>query len=377
MNISEFIKKYPSIRPILQFSADTLFYIKRKIYKRKYSNEAVLILSLRKLGDTIFTIPAINYLINNCNKKISILCFAESKILYELEFAEEGRLNYLIVPKDYLKWEGRLISQKDKNNLLSNQRFETIIDLTGTILSASILFRTKANKIVGVNDVYFKNIYDSYLPIQNSSHLMDIYFDSISLVTPLKGISKFKMFKPNFQAKEPILIHPMAGWKAKEWGVKKFIELAGLISEYHRVRIVLPKYAIAKDTLYDGLSNSVELVVTNTLNELISEIENSSILISNDSGPIHIASLLGKATFTIFGPTNPIMHIPYGTHHSYIQKVLICTPKQENKYCFADAGRNGCPSNECMQQLRIDEVFNAIILFLNKLKIISIHSKVE
>lgn len=370
VKITEFIKKHPSISPFLQLSADTLFYINHKFYKRRYSSEAVLIISLHKLGDTIFTIPAINYFISNSNKKITILCFEESKVLYDLEFIEEDRIDYLIVPKDYLRWEGRLVFQKGKNNLLGKEKFGTIIDLTGTILSASVLFRTQADKIVGINDIYFRKIYDNHLPIRNGSHLMDIYFDSISLTTPLKNISKFKMFKPSFRTDDPILIHPLAGWKEKEWGLKKFIELAELLSEYHPIKIVLPKSGIAKDILFDGLSNPVKIVVTNTLNELISEIKNSSVLISNDSGPIHIASLLGKATFTIYGPTNPIMHIPNGSHHSYIQKKLSCAPRPENKYCFADAGRNGCPSNECMQQLKISEVFNTIILFLHKLKII-------
>jgi heptosyltransferase-2 len=80
-------------------------------------------------------------------------------------------------------------------------------------------------------------------------------------------------------------------------------------------------------------------------------------MISNDSGPLYIASLMGKPTFTIYGPTNPLFHLPLGSKHNYIRHLISCSPAETEKYCFTNAGRDGCPSFECMNQLKVDEVY--------------------
>lgn len=113
----------------------------------------------------------------------------------------------------------------------------------------------------------------------------------------------------------------------------------------------------------------IKYIVTNSVQELIDEIKNSTLMISNDSGPIHIASILSKPTFTIYGPTNPNFILPLGDSHSYIQKKISCSPQNNQHYCFTNAGRNGCPSFECMNQLKVNEVHNQIIQFISKLEV--------
>jgi ADP-heptose:LPS heptosyltransferase len=105
---------------------------------------------------------------------------------------------------------------------------------------------------------------------------------------------------------------------------------------------------------------------------LIIKIKECSAFIGNDSGPIYIASLLDKPTFTLFGPTNPEFSLSSGEHHRYIAKSLKCSPAKNTQYCFTQAGQNGCPAFECMNLLGLDEVNRCIRLFLEENKIVKV-----
>lgn len=98
-------------------------------------------------------------------------------------------------------------------------------------------------------------------------------------------------------------------------------------------------------------------------------IKQCSVAIGNDTGTIHIASYLGKPTFTIYGPTNPVYHLPYGKNHRYIQCRLKCSPLPNEKVCFTFGGRIGCPSNECMNLLSAKDVVDNVYDFIHFLNI--------
>ena len=151
--------------------------------------------------------------------------------------------------------------------------------------------------------------------------------------------------------------------------MNKFIELTEFLKSNNNCLWVLQKERATNEIIELLKLKDIPFFITNTLAELINEINNCSLLISNDSGPIHIANVLGKPTFTIFGPTNPLYILPSGKRHKFIQKKIICTPGGDQNYCFTNAGRNGCLSFECMNQLNVDEVINSVKLFLAELQI--------
>ena len=81
-------------------------------------------------------------------------------------------------------------------------------------------------------------------------------------------------------------------------------------------------------------------------------IKNCSIVLANDSGPMHIAAALNIPTLGIFGPTNPKAHGPYSENSSYVIK--------EDLFCII-CNLLECPyHHECMLQLPVDNVLNKI-----------------
>jgi 3-deoxy-D-manno-octulosonic-acid transferase/heptosyltransferase-1 len=197
---------------------------------------------------------------------------------------------------------------------------------------------------------------------------MDIYLDVVSIKVPGINRKLYKTFPKNINQSGGILIHPFAGWKAKEWNLWKFIKLAEILNKKYKVCLIALDTTYSVDFIRELRDKQIELVRTESLSDLIGIIKKCSAFVGNDSGPLNIATLLGKPTFAIYGPTNPDYHLPLGNHHDYLRKEIRCVPVNNDKYCFTNGGRN-CPSNECIEQLSITEILNKLEFFLLKIGI--------
>ena len=84
-----------------------------------------------------------------------------------------------------------------------------------------------------------------------------------------------------------------------------------------------------------------------TLRQLACLISRCDLIVTNDSGPMHLAVAMGVPTVSIFGPTDPRLTGPYGEGHSIVRADLECL-------C---CGRRVCPRNiECLRRISVEEV---------------------
>jgi heptosyltransferase-2 len=198
---------------------------------------------------------------------------------------------------------------------------------------------------------------------------MDIYKDVLKQAIPNYTIFSYE-FDKNFDTNGKILILPFAIRKAKEWDLHKFIQLAKRLNENYEVCLISPPDFIDDDIINEISSLNLEIEITNTVNELIEKTKGASLFISNDSGPIYIANLLGKPTFTIYGPTNPKFSLPFGKSHRFYRKILPCSADKE-KVCYTLGGIY-CPSYECMKLITVNEIEDSVNSFI---KILGIEEK--
>jgi ADP-heptose:LPS heptosyltransferase len=342
-----------------------LLCINRKIRKsNKVRKNSIVIFSFHKLGDAVFTIPAISQIQKYYQSKITIFCFKELAAIYKIVFKN---IDFCTVEHSDFYFRGR-IARRSTRTKLARLNPKIIVDLTGAITSASFLINARATNIIGMNKEYFKSLYDSFTPIFYKSHLKDIYLNVSNLLINSETNLQNHDIITTPKSIESILIHPFAGWKAKEWNLYKFIKLAQELSKTHKISFLVPSNSLKKDVEEEIKSCKIDLVKTKSVEELIAALKNCSLLIGNDSGPIHIASILGKATFTIYGPTNPQFSLPNSSHHGYYQKMIKCSPISTENMCYTDGGRIGCPAFECMNQLSVEEVYESIRSFINDLE---------
>jgi len=95
-----------------------------------------------------------------------------------------------------------------------------------------------------------------------------------------------------------------------------------------------------------------------SLKDLLNLIRNSQMMISNDSGPMHLAFALGTTTIGLFGPCNPIHYnIPDSAIIFY--KQILCSP------CVHNSLRAPCKgNNRCMKEICVEEVFEKALILL-------------
>lgn len=94
--ISKYIRRDGIVERCLQFIVSIFIITIRFIFQRRFENSKLLIISLHKLGDTVFTIPAIKALKKEFGSGITIVCYDDSKKIYELAF---DYLEYLTLKK--------------------------------------------------------------------------------------------------------------------------------------------------------------------------------------------------------------------------------------------------------------------------------------
>jgi lipopolysaccharide heptosyltransferase I len=150
--------------------------------------------------------------------------------------------------------------------------------------------------------------------------------------------------------KDYVVIVPGARWKTKIWPAEKFGELSSLLP----LKSVIVGDKNDKDVADEIVSlsegKSISLTGKTTLRELIDVIRHAEFVISNDSGPMHIAAALGIPVFAIFGSTDPARTGPYGKGHTIIRQDISCSP------CF----KKTCDDMKCMKSISADKIFGII-----------------
>jgi heptosyltransferase-2 len=108
-----------------------------------------------------------------------------------------------------------------------------------------------------------------------------------------------------------VLVHPgcSAVGGAKRWPASNFAQIIDEISERWRARVVLTGVASEASLLYHiahSCRSCVEVMAGRlTLDQMIALIERSDLIVTNDTGPMHIALALNTPLVGIFGPTDP------------------------------------------------------------------------
>jgi heptosyltransferase-1 len=132
---------------------------------------------------------------------------------------------------------------------------------------------------------------------------------------------------------------PGTNWQTKRWPLEHFATCAAQLRSQHGLDIVIAGGPgdISLGSKIDGLN----LCGKTNLRELVALLERATIGIANDSGPMHIASALGKPLVTPFGPTNPIRTGPFNRMDTVIRLDMPCSP------CYSRT----CSHQSCLQWL--------------------------
>ena len=157
-------------------------------------------------------------------------------------------------------------------------------------------------------------------------------------------------------AKPPIVMTPAALWETKRWLPDGFAAVARhfLGQGYPVLLAGAPNEAEECRRIAAAAPGAVVLAGLTSLAELAALIRRSAIAVTNDSGPLHLTTALGRPTVTLFGPTNPVWVGPYRRPEAILRAGVACSPCY-----FRDLAR--CQHDHaCMRGLTPERVIGAI-----------------
>ncbi|MCE7996864.1 MAG: glycosyltransferase family 9 protein [Roseivirga sp.] len=107
-------------------------------------------------------------------------------------------------------------------------------------------------------------------------------------------------------------------------------------------------------------SRLISMAGKTSMEELLYLYDMADLLVTNDSGPAHFASMTKTEVLVLFGPETPQLYGPIGGRIHIIWKALSCSP------CINAINHrfSPCTDNQCMKQISVDEVFERALQIL-------------
>lgn len=149
-----------------------------------------------------------------------------------------------------------------------------------------------------------------------------------------------------------VFIAPGTIWETKHWTPEGFASVARyFLGRGFSVALTgSAREMDACNAVAQAAPGSVNLAGRTTLTELAALVRRSAIVLSNDSGPMHIAVALGRPVVSIFGPTDPLWAGPYRQPDAAVSAGLACSP------CYLRLLRR-CPhGHACMSSISSEAV---------------------
>jgi heptosyltransferase-1 len=206
---------------------------------------------------------------------------------------------------------------------LRREHFDLVVDLQGLFRSGLFAFVTGAARRVGLSDSRegARWFYTEIVPVRRE-HAVTRYLR----VTGQTGPIEFPLGVGDRKRENLIALNPLARWESKIWGDEKF---SALLDRLPADRVVLIGSARERDRIESiNRGRARNLAGTLDLYELAELYRRCAVVITNDTGPMHLAAAVGTPVIALFGPTDPALVGPYGSGHTVLPNMQTVTVEQ-------------------------------------------------
>lgn len=359
----------------------------------------ILIVKLSAIGDVIHTLPSLSALRR---------CYPDAELTWVVEeaaadlLADHPDLNRVLIfrRKTWLKElrQGKIAlpfrEMRAFLRELRSRRYDIVIDFHGLLKSAVIVLLSGGRRKLGYDSLQEGSalFYNEKIPEEMRKHAVDRYLDLVrhvaggaetacpaatpefriaigekeerrvaallnensTMLTTAENGAGGGLYSGGEKRKGRrfVAVNPVAFWETKLWEDEKFAELCDRVRTELGIGVVLTGgEAGPLDRIRGRMKTAaVNLGGQTTLRELACLYRQASLVVTTDSGPMHIAAAVGTPVVALFGPTDPARTGPYGPGHRVIRGGLSCMP------CF----RKRCDTVRCMREIGVGEVFAAV-----------------
>jgi ADP-heptose:LPS heptosyltransferase len=366
----------------------------------------VLIIKLSEMGSTVLACPALHELNNRIpGIELFFLVFKNNAAIVDV-LGIIGAAN--IVTVDYTSAKRLLVSGFRAIKRLASERIDTTIDMDFfsrlTALLSFIVCRGNRVGFYRYNDeglyrgdflthrvayssqvhtsVAFMALIKSLFAATGDEPYYRGLIDPDTLVVPAYAPdeSDVTMIKNKLETlglrnkgqTEIILINPNSSdiFPLRKWPLVYFAELCQrILAERPNCWLVITGVASEEkdaEFICNRLQSRRCLNFTGktSFRELLGLYSIASLMVTNDSGPAHFATLLSLPTVVLFGPETPRLYSPIGNHHTTLYSGLPCSP------CVSvyNAKQSPCTDNRCLRAITVDQVMQSVLTVVDHRK---------
>ena len=307
------------------------------------SMKSILIVRIGAMGDIIHSLPGVASLKRS---------FPQARITWLVEprwapLLEGGGLVDRIVPF-HRNLPGTWLQTRAE---LRGEAYDLAVDFQGAMKSAVLARAARPARLVGYAAGVVREWPASWFYTTSagsgSAHVVEQALDLAEAAGAFLRVTEFPLpagAPEGTLPEEPfVLTSPLAGWISKQWPLEHFATLAGYVRAKLGMALVL-----------NGPPGTVPTVAGTWKHEsglagLIDASRRASLVVGVDSGPLHLAAVLGKPGAAIFGPTDPVRNGPRGGDVAVFRKAGTRTTH-----------RRGTEIDPAMRAISPEQVFAAL-----------------
>jgi len=165
-----------------------------------------------------------------------------------------------------------------------------------------------------------------------------------------------KLTKKGIKTKDKILIiHTPPQHKTHQWLPERFAELSDILSKNYKVVFTGSEkdLSLVNNIFYKMHNKAINMVGVTTISEFIALTERADLMISVDTGAMHVAAALKKPVIALFGAGDPKIWHPFSENSKVIYKNEVCTSCMKH-HCTHKAHM------ECMKAITVKDILEAI-----------------
>ncbi|MDB6122674.1 MAG: hypothetical protein JWQ71_1667 [Pedosphaera sp.] len=354
----------------------------------------ILFVKLAEQGSTVLAAPTLRRAVEMVGREnVYFLCFEENRFV--LDMME------IIPPENVLTVSTESLFTMASGTLrvigrMQRMGLDAAIDLEFLArFSAALTYLSGARLRVGMHAFHGEGPYRGdlmthripYNPHLHTTQMFQVMVEALNAPSELfptfnYTVPPLEFYEPSFRAsaeelrrmeelirKETgkvslprvILLNPNASdlLPLRRWPTNRYVELAKrLLAKFPEVYIAFTgakEETVANEQLVRevGSERCFSAAGKTTLRELLALYTLCDVLVTNDSGPAHFASLTPIHVVTLFGPETPALFAAHTSRHVALWAGIACSP------CVSALNnrQSACKNNLCMQAISVDQVF--------------------
>jgi heptosyltransferase-1 len=326
-----------------------------------------LIVRLGALGDVVHGIPvaaALRHEFPSCR----IDWMVDPRYVELLDLVKGLDRRVPVDPRAIRRGEGRRRFRETLRELRAAD-YDAVIDLQGLLKSAMLARSVRGRRTIGFPRKHLREklarLFYTHAP--DPGDATHVIYKNLALLAPLTVTDRRLRFPidipqtstviqvvKRFEPDGYVLINPGAAWPNKQWPPERFGEVAaGIRRDFEWRSLVL--WGPGEQDLAHGVAaasgGAADAAPPTTITDLVGIARSARLMISGDTGPLHIAGAVGTPIVALYGPTRPDRNGPWDLSDVTISRVDRCSCVYE---------RTCRKSERCIDDIGVAEVMSAV-----------------